>query len=954
MSSGKIQAIALLLCISITSTAITPEQLQLYYSNLNKELAKALTLADEHPQNAVIICESSLADATKLNNDHLTLLTYFILSKANQNMGNSERAIQFADSAMRLVYELNTPELLPNIVKVKAEVLARNGKGKESLSIAAEAMNSAKKVKANKLLVEFTLLQSHIYGQLNNTDDIQPTIKKAIDIASKERDEPLLAECFRSMGSYFFRLSQFEQSLEWYDKAKQIYALLPDTLGLIAILKNSSLAFRDMGKFPEAKSSLDNALQLAYSTNDEKNMADIYNLLGSLSLRSKKNAEALEYYNRSLTIREKEGYLVSTATTLENITKAQRELNQYDDASINLLKAIEIRITLNDSRGLASAYNEMGNLFSEKGDLAEALKYYLKSLKISQEANFQNEKARAINNIGITYRKLGSHRNALKYFDQALELMSDKSDPLGKAYVYIHHGNTLLDMGIPDKALESFFKAYELRRTTNNPISISQSYRSIATAYMELNSFEQARSYLNKAHSKLEEAGDEIGVADILNELGNLYLKTNDYDKAISHFQQAALLYGKHFLLDKRGLCLRKIGEIQTKLGDYTKASENLKLALSLGESTKNEKLVELTLLALHDFHLARGEHREALEYFKQHLQVKDKFEKKNMDESIWQASLELELDKKAEEIKKIEGEVETLRTEAKLKTIELRQQKLQRNFLAIITILVIVLATVSIYGYTAIRNKNRWLNEANEKLLASELELKKMVNTKDKLFSIIAHDLRSPFSGLVGLTELMMQNASTLDTQTISKYSSLVHQSAQKLLNLIENLLHWSRKQSGNIRIEPTSILLKRICDDVLNVQKLQADAKSIELKSSIEEGLNVFADYDTLSTVLRNLVSNAIKFSHSESVVNINGYKRDDQIIIQVIDKGIGISPENQSKLFKLEESFSTQGTNREEGTGLGLIVCQEYVELNKGNISVESNANDGTTFTISLPSA
>ena len=107
------------------------------------------------------------------------------------------------------------------------------------------------------------------------------------------------------------------------------------------------------------------------------------------------------------------------------------------------------------------------------------------------------------------------------------------------------------------------------------------------------------------------------------------------------------------------------------------------------------------------------------------------------------------------------------------------------------------MLATVSIYGYTTIRNKNRWLNEANEKLLASELELKKLVNTKDKLFSIIAHDLRSPFSGLVGLTELMMQNAYTLDTQTISKYSSLVHQSAQKLLNLIENLLHWSRKQS-------------------------------------------------------------------------------------------------------------------------------------------------------------
>ena len=168
-------------------------------------------------------------------------------------------------------------------------------------------------------------------------------------------------------------------------------------------------------------------------------------------------------------------------------------------------------------------------------------------------------------------------------------------------------------------------------------------------------------------------------------------------------FNKLPYSMGNTFFLTK-GLCLRKIGEIQNQTWHY-KASENLKLALSLGESTKNEKLVELTLLALHDFHLARGEHREALEYFKQHLQVKDKFEKKNMDESIWQASLELELDKKAEEIKKIEGEVETLRTEAKLNPLSLQQQNFSVIFCHRYNPRNSAL-TVSIYGYTTIRNK--------------------------------------------------------------------------------------------------------------------------------------------------------------------------------------------------------------------------------------------------------
>jgi signal transduction histidine kinase len=950
----KFFPLLLLFYLPLMGWTINPDNLHANFSQIDKQLAKALDLIDEHPQKSLRISESSLLLAKNENSLYKTMLIYYILTRVNQNLGFSEIAFQYADSAEINALSLNAVEMFSHITKTKVDLFLQYGKEREALNLVSESLKKAKKMNNNQLIVESLLLQAHLHEQQNRLEEYIQTIGKAIEIAEKVNNKELMAECYHRMGSMFFRSSQFNEAIEWYSKAKQIRDEISDTLGVISILKNISLVNRDLGKLNESNALLNEAQQLAYNLGNKKQMADIYNLLGSLALRAKKSTEALEYYNQSLIIREKEGYLASVASTLENISRVQKDLNLFDDATSNLHRSIDIRIELNDSRGLASAYNDLGNLLSEKGDLAEALKYYLSALKIRQENNLQAEIARSLTNIGLTYRKLGSQKNAIKYFDQALEMISDKQDPIGKAYVFIHQGNTLIDMGNPSKALESFKQAFELRKITNNPITISQTYRSLANAYSDLNSYTQARNYLNKAHDLMDGIGDEIGVADILNELGNLALKENDYDEALLRFQHAALLYGKHFQLDKRGLCLRKIGEIQTKLGHYTIALENLKLAHSLGERTENEKLVELTLLALHNFHLARGEYREALDYFHQHILMKEMLGSKHHQESIWQASLDLELDKKVEEIKKIENEVESLRTEAKLKSIELKQQTLMRNFFATVSILVLILALGSVYGYVVIRQKNKWLNEANEKLSQSEENLKKMVQTKDKLFSIIAHDLRSPFTALVGLTEVFSHNASQLETKDISDYGSLIHQSSQKLLTLIENLLDWSRSQTGKIKLEPLRISLDKLTNEIINIHSLQANTKSITLKNTIPNDIVVYADYEMLSAVLRNLVSNAIKFTQENGSVELKAHRNDNNIIIKIIDNGVGISPENLKKLFKLEESFSTQGTDQESGTGLGLIVCKEFIEKNGGKISVESEVNEGTTFTISLPAS
>lgn len=921
-------------------------------NNHQKNFDQAFRYLNENPRKAVSIAQQIVFQA-KLDSDTTSLVhSYALLSRIFSSIGNSDIAAIYIDSALVYNQFQQTPNL--DIIRAQISFLNRINKPTDSNALIDDALRKAKAKNNDNTTIGLLLLKS---DNLRTTQQPLQAIDfaiKAIEFANQKNDQKSIGIAHRALGSIYFQQGQFALSLEEYLKAESAFASQGDTLNIIITLRNISLAQRDLGDYNAAFSTLHKAFDLANSAGHVDETGHIYNLLGSLYARTGKPTVALENYNRSLQIRKEVELLSSYASTLENISRIQRDLGNYNEALSNLELTLAIRKELNDAQRLGSTYNEMGNLFAQQGNLAEALKSYLNSLKIRQEANLQSDIARSLVNIGITYRQLNSHHNALKYFNQALGIITDSSDPVGKSYVYIHIGNSLRDMGNAKEAVENYAKALNLRKNTGNQILIAQAMRSLAVAYNETDDFQKAHQYLDQAITIAKSLNDEGLVADLLNEKGNVLQRQGQLQEAIAYFDQASILFGKIFDLDKRGLCLRKIGELQTKLGHFNSAFDNLKLALSLSEKTQNKKLKELTLLALHNFYSSRGQYMEALTYFKQYIAIKDSLVAITRMENILQASLDVELNKKAEEIKLIESEVESLRTEAQLREIQLQQQKLIKNFLAISSIFVLVLALGSIYGYVVIRKKNLRLNEAYEKITLSERELKKMVQTKDKLFSIIAHDLRSPFTALVGLTEVLANQSNELSKPEINEFSKLINESSEKLLKLIENLLEWSRSQTDKILLSPKPINLNSLVNDSISVLMLQANAKEIKVDNLVPNDLNVMADYETMTTVIRNLTSNAIKFTTKGGTVKLAAEVDAGFISIRIADTGVGISPENLEKLFKLDESFSTKGTGQEAGTGLGLIICKEFVEKNQGTISVASSQGKGTIFTIKLPKA
>jgi signal transduction histidine kinase/DNA-binding response OmpR family regulator len=247
---------------------------------------------------------------------------------------------------------------------------------------------------------------------------------------------------------------------------------------------------------------------------------------------------------------------------------------------------------------------------------------------------------------------------------------------------------------------------------------------------------------------------------------------------------------------------------------------------------------------------------------------------------------------------------------------------------------------------------RTKELEKANSQLRISEAQLRELNATKDKFFNIVAHDLKNPFTSLLGATEVLTQNIETMDRDKIKRLAQILNDSSKSGYAILLNLLDWSRSQTGLIKINPQKINLRKILHDNVTDLHLSSLDKQIDIISEIEEDIQIVVDKNMLNSILRNLLSNAIKFTPRGGRVHIHCKKNESNISIHVRDNGIGIPAENIDKLFRIDSKYSRPGTEKELGTGLGLKLCREFVEKLGGKIWVESTENEGSEFCFSLP--
>lgn len=233
-----------------------------------------------------------------------------------------------------------------------------------------------------------------------------------------------------------------------------------------------------------------------------------------------------------------------------------------------------------------------------------------------------------------------------------------------------------------------------------------------------------------------------------------------------------------------------------------------------------------------------------------------------------------------------------------------------------------------------------------------AEQELKNLNASKDKFFSIIAHDLRSPFGSLLSFSEFLMEDIDELSKSEIKLFATKINESSHAVYKLLDNLLQWSRIQTGRMEFSPCDYKLKEVIDQCINIINNKAVSKNISLVNNVDDDITIFVDDNMINSVLQNLISNALKFTNEGGRVEVSVEQKNEMAAITVTDNGVGIPKENISKLFNLDSQLSTTGTNNEEGTGLGLLICKELVNKNGGSITVNSIVGKGTAFTFTVP--
>jgi signal transduction histidine kinase len=565
--------------------------------------------------------------------------------------------------------------------------------------------------------------------------------------------------------------------------------------------------------------------------------------------------------------------------------------------------------------GKAEAYRLIGIYYDFQGNYPKALKYYQMALKIGEELKDKNIISRSYNNIGIIYEIQLDYELALNYYLKSLEIKEDIGDTYGMINTLNNIGNIYRYLKEYSNALEYFKRSLQLSKDINNKTGISMSTISIGLAYNNMGDKYQAIEYYKNGLNLAEELENVSFILWSTFGLGMAYFDLEKLDIALEYAEKA------------------------------------YKLALEINEKEQ----IKFSSGLLSEIYAAKGNFEKAYTYQVKFKNQSDSLVNEAKTKEITALELQYTFEKEKELAQAEQEKIDAVKAE------EIKQHKAIRNLFIIGFLLLLFLVFILIRSYLFKRKANFTLTEQkqeiesmNSQLTVQKDELESANKTKNKFFSIIAHDLKSPFNAILGFSDLLLNNHKDYDENKREELIKFIHTSSKSAYILMENLFDWARSQSGNIEFSPERLNLNELVQKVITNASYSASQKEIKLKNLLNEEILVNADKNMLSTILRNLISNAVKFTERGGEISVYYEKSKESKHHKVVvkDNGIGMSVEKAKSLFQLDKNQSSEGTDKEKGTGLGLILCKEFIEKHQGKIKVESIEGKGSEFIISLP--
>jgi signal transduction histidine kinase len=657
-------------------------------------------------------------------------------------------------------------------------------------------------------------------------------------------------------------------------------------------------------------------------------------------------------------------------------------LSLYGSEDIDSLK-YKIEHSRKESSAQVMAYYDLGMHYREIAQFDSAYSYLGKALQIAEKRAYDHLLPKIYNGMGTVWYKLSNFDKALQYYKQAVEY-GIENDAIGNTNRLLNIGKTYFYQGEYNNALEYFQQAYNNSEKHDDLQGKAHSYKEMAKIYNIWDKYPQAEQYYENALQIYEHLGDKRQISIVLNELGIIARHEKDHQKSIDYQKRSLAIkeeigydYGIAASLNGLGITHKTIGDYENALAYYQKAlaiqlrigddmgaaatisniglvyqlMDNNELALRqfmesnrMAEKINYHQLMLNNLKAIANVHSEQNNYEESVQYLNKFIVMKDSVFSEEKHRQF------AEMQTRYETVKK-DKENEQLKYELELNFLELNRQREQRNMLIIISFIILSSMLIIIILYRMKTKAYQALSKANELIIEQKKELELMNKTRDRFFSIIAHDLKNSLvSTKMGVD--LLDDIDKMDRKMSFTVVNELKETTSNLTKLLENLLQWARIQIGRIHLDPQVFTFSEVLEDVLLAMKSRVKQKSITISADIDSTAKVEADKNMVYSILQNILSNAIKFSLPGGEIVIRQKQEGDKLRVFIIDNGIGMSADVLQKIFRVDEIVSMPGTDGERGTGLGLILCKEFIEKNGGEIRIESIKAKGTTVQFTLP--
>jgi len=578
---------------------------------------------------------------------------------------------------------------------------------------------------------------------------------------------------------------------------------------------------------------------------------------------------------------------------------------KLDSAMVYYNLAAEKFNKINFSHGLISLYNNMGVLNQSLGRYHEALTNFQDAYLIIRTTNQTDNVANCLKNIGAMHHKLKNYQTAQDYCEQSIEIATANNQQTIAAKSLIMLGNIAIQHLNYDLAMQHYFDALSILKKKKDLAGIATCEINIGSLYIRKREYDPGMKFTQSALEKFEQLNDKPNMSACLNSMGVISVRNNNISLAISFFERSLILQKEFGSQNQITTMYKNLSEAYSLIQNYEEAYLNLKNYTQLHDSIFNAE-----------------KHR---------------------------AIAELETQYKTERNKKT----------IELQQAEIARQESEKQLLIIFIISMVIAINALAWGFfqkqkanKEIQKQKAEISDKNKLLEVQKKELQSTNATKDKMFSIIAHDLRGPIGSLKSFVDLLADNNKILETKRGIKYLKTFQNSANSTFTLLDNLLFWAKSQQGSMDFHPTEQSIKEIIEENHDLLVPLARQKEIDFIIKADNGNLARFDKTMIGIVVRNLMANALKFTPSKGTVEVTTNLLGKEILITVKDTGVGIPLKKQDTIFDEETHYSTIGTGNEKGSGLGLILCKEFVKKNNGRIWFNSSPGKGSEFCFTIP--